>query len=142
MEFELAGHVGEGKGKVVLVGADGGGRTHTLLRVLDFESSASANSATSATRKSNLHCFAGLKRRRSAVRKQGFVSFTTSVAQIITMLDARKTRIQTRIQDHAGWMWFDAAAEREARPSRRFRLGWAFHSDDFVNCGKFGIEAA
>ena len=30
-------------------GADGGGRTHTLSRVLDFESSASANSATSAT---------------------------------------------------------------------------------------------
>src|SRR5215468_5716696 len=30
------------------VGADGGGRTHTLLRVPDFESSASANSATSA----------------------------------------------------------------------------------------------
>src|SRR3979411_1738971 len=28
--------------------ADGGGRTHTLLPVLDFESSASANSATSA----------------------------------------------------------------------------------------------
>src|SRR6516225_1839595 len=33
-----------------LVGADGGGRTHTPLRVPDFESSASANSATSATR--------------------------------------------------------------------------------------------
>ena len=33
----------------MLNGADGGGRTHTLSRVLDFESSASANSATSAT---------------------------------------------------------------------------------------------
>ena len=33
------------------VGADGGGRTHTLSRVLDFESSASANSATSATKR-------------------------------------------------------------------------------------------
>ena len=32
----------------VIDGADGGGRTHTLLRVPDFESSASANSATSA----------------------------------------------------------------------------------------------
>jgi hypothetical protein len=32
------------------VGADGGGRTHTLVRVPDFESSASANSATSATK--------------------------------------------------------------------------------------------
>ena len=31
-------------------GADGGGRTHTSLRIPDFESSASANSATSATR--------------------------------------------------------------------------------------------
>ena len=31
-------------------GADGGGRTHTSSRILDFESSASANSATSATR--------------------------------------------------------------------------------------------
>ena len=30
-------------------GADGGGRTHTLSRVPDFESSASANSATSAS---------------------------------------------------------------------------------------------
>jgi hypothetical protein len=30
-------------------GADGGGRTHTLSRVPDFESGASANSATSAT---------------------------------------------------------------------------------------------
>src|SRR5579864_6092241 len=34
-----------------LGGADGGGRTHTLLRVPDFESSASANSATSAADK-------------------------------------------------------------------------------------------
>ena len=32
------------------VGADGGGRTNTLVRVPDFESSASANSATSATK--------------------------------------------------------------------------------------------
>jgi hypothetical protein len=32
----------------IFSGADGGGRTHTLSRVLDFESSASANSATSA----------------------------------------------------------------------------------------------
>src|SRR5450756_2939522 len=31
------------------VGADGGGRTHTPFRIPDFESSASANSATSAT---------------------------------------------------------------------------------------------
>ena len=30
-------------------GADGGGRTHTLSRVPDFESGASASSATSAT---------------------------------------------------------------------------------------------
>src|SRR2546428_9111496 len=30
------------------IGADGGGRTHTPFRVPDFESSASANSATSA----------------------------------------------------------------------------------------------
>ena len=36
--------------KTLFYGADGGGRTHTLLRVLDFESSASANSATSATK--------------------------------------------------------------------------------------------
>ena len=35
-------------------GADGGGRTHTLLRVPDFESSASANSATSASTKRNI----------------------------------------------------------------------------------------
>ena len=34
---------------LVLNGADGGGRTHTSLRIQDFESSASANSATSAT---------------------------------------------------------------------------------------------
>ena len=32
-----------------IFGADGGGRTHTASRLLDFESSASANSATSAT---------------------------------------------------------------------------------------------
>ena len=31
-------------------GADGGGRTHTSLRIPDFESSASANSATSAAK--------------------------------------------------------------------------------------------
>ena len=31
--------------------ADGGGRTHTLLPVPDFESGASANSATSAMRR-------------------------------------------------------------------------------------------
>ena len=35
-------------------GADGGGRTHTPLRVPDFESSASANSATSALVPSNI----------------------------------------------------------------------------------------
>ena len=35
---------------VLSVGADGGGRTPTTLRSQDFESSASANSATSATR--------------------------------------------------------------------------------------------
>ena len=34
---------------VDLDGADGGGRTHTLSRVPDFESGASASSATSAT---------------------------------------------------------------------------------------------
>ena len=34
---------------VFIDGADGGGRTHTLSRVPDFESSASANSATSAS---------------------------------------------------------------------------------------------
>jgi hypothetical protein len=34
---------------VGMVGADGGGRTHTPVKALDFESSASANSATSAT---------------------------------------------------------------------------------------------
>jgi hypothetical protein len=33
----------------IIDGADGGGRTHTTLRLPDFESSASANSATSAT---------------------------------------------------------------------------------------------
>src|ERR1017187_7393324 len=33
----------------VIDGADGGGRTHTTSRVPDFESSASANSATSAS---------------------------------------------------------------------------------------------
>jgi hypothetical protein len=34
-------------------GADGGGRTHTSSRIPDFESGASANSATSATNKIN-----------------------------------------------------------------------------------------
>ena len=34
-------------------GADGGGRTHTSSRIPDFESGASANSATSATMESN-----------------------------------------------------------------------------------------
>src|SRR5215204_3154210 len=34
--------------EVDFIGTGGGGRTHTLLRVPDFESSASANSATSA----------------------------------------------------------------------------------------------
>ncbi len=37
------------EGKELKFGADGGGRTHTLVRVPAFESSASANSATSAT---------------------------------------------------------------------------------------------
>jgi hypothetical protein len=37
-----------GSDLLIAVRADGGGRTHTLLPVLDFESSASANSATSA----------------------------------------------------------------------------------------------
>jgi hypothetical protein len=40
---------------------DGGGRTHTSLRTLDFESSASANSATSAYRKNNLTEIQNLK---------------------------------------------------------------------------------
>ena len=46
----LCGLVLEYPHKVVdLDGADGGGRTHTLSRVPDFESGASASSATSAT---------------------------------------------------------------------------------------------
>ena len=39
---------------VDLYGADGGGRTHTSVKILDFESSASANSATSATSPPNI----------------------------------------------------------------------------------------
>src|ERR1043165_3781217 len=35
-------------------GTDGGGRTHTSVKTLDFESSASANSATSATAPENI----------------------------------------------------------------------------------------
>jgi hypothetical protein len=35
--------------RTAIVGADGGGRTHTSSRIPDFESGASANSATSAT---------------------------------------------------------------------------------------------
>ena len=43
-----------GKKRAILQdGADGGGRTHTSSRILDFESSASANSATSATKMIN-----------------------------------------------------------------------------------------
>ena len=42
------------KGAVVLQdGAGGGGRTHTSSRIPDFESGASANSATPATNKIN-----------------------------------------------------------------------------------------
>src|SRR5437016_12672598 len=49
-ESAVLGNGGSGWGlkKSYPDGADGGGRTHTLSRVLDFESSASANSATSA----------------------------------------------------------------------------------------------
>ena len=36
------------KRKILRGGAGGGARTHTILRSLDFESSASANSATPA----------------------------------------------------------------------------------------------
>jgi hypothetical protein len=46
---------------VALDGTGGGGRTHTLSRVLDFESSASANSATPALRAGQYRC-----RRREA----------------------------------------------------------------------------
>ena len=37
-----------------MIGADGGGRTHTSVKTPDFESSASANSATSATVSENI----------------------------------------------------------------------------------------
>ena len=40
----------------IVDGADGGGRTHTSSRIPDFESGASANSATSATNKINTFC--------------------------------------------------------------------------------------
>jgi hypothetical protein len=52
--FRVLGEIGPGAaafrggGLRLMIGADGGGRTHTLVRVPDFESSASANSATSA----------------------------------------------------------------------------------------------
>src|SRR5687768_792686 len=46
-------------GSVDLIGAGGGGRTHTLLRVRDFESRASASSATPA-RNVNYNNFAGV----------------------------------------------------------------------------------
>jgi hypothetical protein len=45
--------------------ADGGDRTHTLLPVLDFESSASANSATSALLEEGITSAFAQKRKRS-----------------------------------------------------------------------------
>src|SRR5882757_3927628 len=50
--FETSEESGNEDSASSQVGTDGGGRTHTLVRVPDFESSASANSATSATRQS------------------------------------------------------------------------------------------
>jgi hypothetical protein len=46
--FRRRGEVGSTTTILLSASADGGGRTHTTLRSLDFESSASANSATSA----------------------------------------------------------------------------------------------
>ena len=46
--------------------ADGGDRTHTLLPVLDFESSASANSATSASGEEEITNPFATKRKRLA----------------------------------------------------------------------------
>ena len=59
-------------------GADGGGRTHTLSRVLDFESSASANSATSAT-----NHYAGL-----------LIFLPQSIAKFAKEFDGRKQAIR------------------------------------------------
>src|SRR5262245_2056958 len=50
----------------ILDPADGGGRTHTLLPVLDFESSASASSATSALSKEQIPSASQEKRKCSA----------------------------------------------------------------------------
>ena len=50
----------------ILESADGGGRTHTLLPVLDFESSASASSATSALSKEQIPSASQEKRKYSA----------------------------------------------------------------------------
>jgi hypothetical protein len=51
--------------------ADGGDRTHTHLRELDFESSASANSATSAFVRRQLVAFLPRNARKSGVQAPG-----------------------------------------------------------------------
>ena len=67
-----------GRGFKKIFGADGGGRTHTLLRVLDFESSASANSATSATKISKAFC-PSLPRQSAACVENCQICFQVSI---------------------------------------------------------------
>ena len=87
-------------------GADGGGRTHTLLRVPDFESSASANSATSAT---VLYQRVTEKRR---TRKNTLV-YRLCIPHILGMPDeqmptdpAPKAQRQSRMSKDGNWMSF------------------------------------
>jgi hypothetical protein len=60
--------------------ADGGGRTHTTLRSLDFESSASANSATSAYLQGRMVYRFLQKRKGFVIRTEGEASLNSSTA--------------------------------------------------------------
>src|SRR6516162_5460802 len=62
--------------------ADGGGRTHTLLPVLDFESSASASSATSALSREKITSASGRKRKCSEQKR----SEDTKITQMLFAL--------------------------------------------------------
>jgi hypothetical protein len=74
-------------------GADGGGRTHTSLRIPDFESSASANSATSAHRKV-VTCGA-------CIRTLHRIAIVTSATQNkLTQAQSLRWYTYTKVLDH------------------------------------------
>ena len=76
--------------------ADGGGRTHTTLRSLDFESSASANSATSAYLQGRM-VYRFLKKRKGLIAHFHNHASIATTAVLTPGVDSRRKKNENQL---------------------------------------------